>query len=222
MFVVIGQRRDITQRKIAHALKIPSGGRHVHELNYESMDKHYWNVFTSGKEFPETGTRTFKKKDLNVEFDYLYEANLRLIIRQYRDLSSSSNYEARIRMEERCSVNSPRRILSFSKNRRANVSFPDVDHHSSTKLGVSGEHVPKLSEVYGFVGSITTVVFTEMQSIGVCPDEVTFKLIIRGLIKEKKTFLACGVWDQMMENGFTLDSYLPETLINATNSKKVS
>ncbi|KAL8500542.1 hypothetical protein ACS0TY_020215 [Phlomoides rotata] len=63
-------------------------------------------------------------------------------------------------MEERCSVNSPRRILSFSKNRRANVSFPDVDHRSSTELGVSGEHGPKLSEVYGFVGSITTVVFT--------------------------------------------------------------
>lgn len=56
-------------------------------------------------------------------------------------------------MEERCSVNSPRRILSFSKNREANVSFPDVDHRSP----VVG---PKLSEVYGFVGSITTVVFT--------------------------------------------------------------
>ncbi|KAL8473785.1 hypothetical protein ACS0TY_030584 [Phlomoides rotata] len=55
-----------------------------------------------------------------------------------------------------------------------------------------------------------------MQSIGVCPDEVTFKLIIRGLIKEKKTCLACGVWDQMMENGFTLDSYLSDTIINAT------
>ncbi|KAL8538329.1 hypothetical protein ACS0TY_000350 [Phlomoides rotata] len=65
-------------------------------------------------------------------------------------------------MEERCSVNSPRRILSFSKNRRANMSFPNVDHRSLTELGVSGEHGPKLSEVYGFVGSITTVVFTAL------------------------------------------------------------
>ncbi|KAL7094474.1 hypothetical protein ACP275_11G105600 [Erythranthe tilingii] len=57
-------------------------------------------------------------------------------------------------MEERCSVNSPRRILSFSRNRRAKVSFPDADHRSPTDQG------PKLSEVYGFVGSITTVVST--------------------------------------------------------------
>lgn len=64
------------------------------------------------------------------------------------------------RMEERCSVNSPRRILSFSKTRAANVSFSDADHRSPSELGVSGEHGPKLSEVYGFVGSITTVVFT--------------------------------------------------------------
>ncbi|KAK6119996.1 hypothetical protein DH2020_046236 [Rehmannia glutinosa] len=63
-------------------------------------------------------------------------------------------------MEERCSVNSPRRILSFSKNRRASVSFPDVDHRSPAGFGVSGDHGPKLSEVYGFVGSITTVVST--------------------------------------------------------------
>ncbi|KAK4414331.1 Phosphatidylinositol N-acetylglucosaminyltransferase subunit P [Sesamum alatum] len=63
-------------------------------------------------------------------------------------------------MEERCSVNSPRRILSFSRNRRANVSVPSVDDRSSTGFGVSGEHGPKPSEVYGFVGSITTVVST--------------------------------------------------------------
>ncbi|KAL3833015.1 hypothetical protein ACJIZ3_007751 [Penstemon smallii] len=60
-------------------------------------------------------------------------------------------------MEERCSVNSPRRILSFSRNRRANVSFSDSDDRSPT---TSLEHGPKLSEVYGFVGSITTVVAT--------------------------------------------------------------
>lgn len=63
-------------------------------------------------------------------------------------------------MEERCSVNSPRRILSFSKTRAANVSFSDADHLSPAELGISGEHGPKLSEVYGFVGSITTIVFT--------------------------------------------------------------
>ncbi|XP_047983609.1 uncharacterized protein LOC125224275 [Salvia hispanica] len=68
---------------------------------------------------------------------------------------------SRQRMEERCSVNSPpRQILSFSKIRTANVSFSDADHHSETEFSVSGEHDPKLSEVYGFVGSITTFVFT--------------------------------------------------------------
>ncbi|KAL6505570.1 hypothetical protein OROHE_022949 [Orobanche hederae] len=64
-------------------------------------------------------------------------------------------------MEERCSVNSPRRLLSFSKNRRASVTFPDTDHRSSPGFSVSGDHGPKLSEVYGFVGSITTVVATD-------------------------------------------------------------
>ncbi|KAL2463758.1 Phosphatidylinositol N-acetylglucosaminyltransferase [Forsythia ovata] len=65
-------------------------------------------------------------------------------------------------MDEPCSVNSPRRVLSFSKNRRAKVSFPDPDNRasSSSGFGVSGEHGPKPSEVYGFVGSITAVVAT--------------------------------------------------------------
>ncbi|KAI3449017.1 hypothetical protein Pfo_005682 [Paulownia fortunei] len=63
-------------------------------------------------------------------------------------------------MEERSSVNSHRRILSFSRNRRVDVSFSDADDRSPTRLGVSGEHGPKLSEVYGFVGSITIVVAT--------------------------------------------------------------
>ncbi|KAL3632414.1 hypothetical protein CASFOL_025398 [Castilleja foliolosa] len=63
-------------------------------------------------------------------------------------------------MEEGCSVNSPRRILSFSKNKRASVTFPDTDNRSPPGFGVSGHHGPKLSEVYGFVGSITTVVAT--------------------------------------------------------------
>lgn len=58
-------------------------------------------------------------------------------------------------MEDRYSVNSPRRILSFSKRRRATVSFLDQDN----KAAYSG-FGPKTSEVYGFVGSITTVVAT--------------------------------------------------------------
>ncbi|XP_047981700.1 phosphatidylinositol N-acetylglucosaminyltransferase subunit P-like isoform X1 [Salvia hispanica] len=86
-----------------------------------------------------------------------------LKISQMRCITAMTNTATEIRMEERCSVNSPRQILSFSKTRVANVSFSDADHRSQTELGelgVSGEHGPKLSEVYGFVGSITTVVFT--------------------------------------------------------------
>ncbi|XP_022759159.1 phosphatidylinositol N-acetylglucosaminyltransferase subunit P isoform X2 [Durio zibethinus] len=67
-------------------------------------------------------------------------------------------------MEEPHSVNSPRRILSFSKRRKtttASVSFVDPnDEKANSGFGVSGEHGPKPSEVYGFVGSITTVVAT--------------------------------------------------------------
>lgn len=62
-------------------------------------------------------------------------------------------------MDEPHSVNSPRRILSFSKRRRASVSFLDP-HDKASGVGLSGEHGPKPSEVYGFVGSITTVVAT--------------------------------------------------------------
>ncbi|XP_050235555.1 phosphatidylinositol N-acetylglucosaminyltransferase subunit P [Mercurialis annua] len=62
-------------------------------------------------------------------------------------------------MEDHHSVNSPRRVLSFSKRRRATISFLDPDDKASG-FGVSGEHGPKTSEVYGFVGSITTIVAT--------------------------------------------------------------
>ncbi|GAV87678.1 PIG-P domain-containing protein [Cephalotus follicularis] len=55
-------------------------------------------------------------------------------------------------MEDKLSVNSPRRVLSFSKRRRATVSFLDRDDKHS------GNHGPKPSEVYGFVGSITVIV----------------------------------------------------------------
>ena len=62
-------------------------------------------------------------------------------------------------MEDPYSVSSPRRILSLSRKRRATVSSLDADERTSG-FGVSGEHGPKPSEVYGFVGSITTVIAT--------------------------------------------------------------
>lgn len=60
-------------------------------------------------------------------------------------------------IEEARSVNSPRRTLSFSRNRRGTISFPD---DKASGFGVSGEHGPKPLEVYGFVGTISTVVST--------------------------------------------------------------
>ncbi|KAG4381189.1 hypothetical protein GLYMA_15G092700v4 [Glycine max] len=62
-------------------------------------------------------------------------------------------------MESPHSQNSPRRTLSLSKKRRATASCFDPDEISSG-FGLSGDHGPKPSEVYGFVGSITTVVAT--------------------------------------------------------------
>ncbi|CAI9108959.1 OLC1v1008679C1 [Oldenlandia corymbosa var. corymbosa] len=67
-------------------------------------------------------------------------------------------------MEDQLSVNSPRRTLSFSKNRKVIESFPypskTRNDKSTSGFGISGEHGPKSSEVYGFVGSISTVVAT--------------------------------------------------------------
>ncbi|XP_042499518.1 phosphatidylinositol N-acetylglucosaminyltransferase subunit P-like [Macadamia integrifolia] len=60
-------------------------------------------------------------------------------------------------MADSYSVNSPRRTLSLSK--RATVSFTDPED-KVPGFAVSEEHGPKPSEVYGFVGSITTVVAT--------------------------------------------------------------
>nr|GMD62498.1 phosphatidylinositol N-acetylglucosaminyltransferase subunit P-like [Ipomoea batatas] len=62
-------------------------------------------------------------------------------------------------MEDPHSVNSPRRILSLTQNRRATVLFPDSNNKVST-FGVPADYGPKPSEVYGFVGSISTVVAT--------------------------------------------------------------
>ncbi|KAL6180582.1 hypothetical protein ACLB2K_047243 [Fragaria x ananassa] len=70
-------------------------------------------------------------------------------------------------MEESYSVCSPRRILSVSKKRReATVSFV----HPDTKA--SGFHGPKPAEVYGFVGSITTVVATGIFAVEQTPPQV--------------------------------------------------
>ncbi|KAI4371883.1 hypothetical protein MLD38_010180 [Melastoma candidum] len=59
--------------------------------------------------------------------------------------------------EEQLSVSSPRRILSFKKDQRRNVGFSE-EGGPPASFGVSGEYGPKPSEVYGFVGSITTIV----------------------------------------------------------------
>jgi pentatricopeptide repeat protein len=58
-----------------------------------------------------------------------------------------------------------------------------------------------------------------MQVKGLFPDEVTFRLIVGGLIKGNKLSEACRVWDQMMEKGFTLDGHLSKILINAFQSR---
>lgn len=55
-------------------------------------------------------------------------------------------------------VNSPRRTLSLLRERRATVSISDPDEKSAS--GFARQHGPKPSEVYGFVGSITTVIAT--------------------------------------------------------------
>lgn len=54
-------------------------------------------------------------------------------------------------------VSSPRRTLSLLRERRATVSVFDPVEKAP---GFAEEHGPKPSEVYGFVGSITTVIAT--------------------------------------------------------------
>ncbi|MDV2887838.1 hypothetical protein RYX45_21965, partial [Alkalihalophilus pseudofirmus] len=49
--------------------------------------------------------------------------------------------------------------LSYSRNRGATVSYFEADNKASG-VGVSREHGRNPSEVYGFVGSISTVVAT--------------------------------------------------------------
>ncbi|GKC67006.1 phosphatidylinositol N-acetylglucosaminyltransferase subunit P-like protein [Tanacetum coccineum] len=63
-------------------------------------------------------------------------------------------------MEDQHSFNSPRRTLSYSRNRGATFSVFEADNKASGAIGVSGDHGPNPSEVYGFVGAISTVVAT--------------------------------------------------------------
>ncbi|KNA07718.1 hypothetical protein SOVF_169300 [Spinacia oleracea] len=62
-------------------------------------------------------------------------------------------------MEDPPPVNSPRRVLSLSRKRKGVSSFLNFENKASG-LGLSGQHGPKPAEVYGFVGSITTIVAT--------------------------------------------------------------
>ncbi|XP_028051679.1 uncharacterized protein LOC114256264 isoform X1 [Camellia sinensis] len=68
-------------------------------------------------------------------------------------------------MEDPRSVNSPRRVLSLSRKSRGTLSFPEPDDNKASGFGVSGDHGPNPSEVYGFVGAISTVVATDEYSI---------------------------------------------------------
>ncbi|GMP47643.1 hypothetical protein CsSME_00015298 [Camellia sinensis var. sinensis] len=63
-------------------------------------------------------------------------------------------------MEDPLSVNSPRRVLSLSRKSMGTLSFPEPDDNKASGFGVSGDHGPNPSEVYGFVGAISTVVAT--------------------------------------------------------------
>ncbi|CAI9279161.1 phosphatidylinositol N-acetylglucosaminyltransferase subunit P [Lactuca sativa] len=63
-------------------------------------------------------------------------------------------------MEDQRSFNSPRRTLSYSRNRGTTFSVFEADNKRASGVGVSGDHGPNPSEVYGFVGAISTVVAT--------------------------------------------------------------
>ncbi|THU66559.1 hypothetical protein C4D60_Mb05t15430 [Musa balbisiana] len=63
-------------------------------------------------------------------------------------------------------VSSPRRTLSLLRERRQKhpITDPDEKTAASAAAAFAEEHGPKPSEVYGFVGCITTVI-----AAGVCP-----------------------------------------------------
>ncbi|RRT82726.1 hypothetical protein B296_00019429 [Ensete ventricosum] len=61
-------------------------------------------------------------------------------------------------------VSSPRRTLSLLRERRQKHPVPDLDEKTaaSAAAAFAEEHGPKPSEVYGFVGSITTVIAADL------------------------------------------------------------
>jgi hypothetical protein len=95
-------------------------------------------------------------------------------------------------------VSSPRRTLSLLRERRSSASSSCSDvafslHHDKqgrasgdrSPAAFAGEHGPKPSEVYGFVGSITTVIATGHDLISFFPGWLyklyrPFLLLMRG------------------------------------------
>ncbi|KAG2285269.1 hypothetical protein Bca52824_044873 [Brassica carinata] len=83
-------------------------------------------------------------------------------------------------MEEAHLVNSPRLVLTFSKRKKQKPDFQDSDMIRSSPFRTSQVHGPKHSEVYGFVGSISTVVATVIFLIwAYVPDKLLESIRIR-------------------------------------------
>ncbi|CAN7062704.1 unnamed protein product [Brassica rapa subsp. trilocularis] len=83
-------------------------------------------------------------------------------------------------MEEAHLVNSPRLVLTFSKRKKQKPDFQDSDMIRSSPFRTSQVHGSKHSEVYGFVGSISTVVATVIFLIwAYVPDKLLESIRIR-------------------------------------------
>ncbi|KAL5076545.1 hypothetical protein RYX36_015529 [Vicia faba] len=107
-------------------------------------------------------------------------------------------------MESPQSVNSPRRTLSLSRQRRATVSFLDSDNNNKPSSALSSDHGPKPSEVYGFVGSITTVVATGLLSYRLFAKAIVF---VFGYNRNSLSF--------QMEVIFLVWAYVPESWLHS-------
>uniref|UniRef100_M4DKP3 PIG-P domain-containing protein n=1 Tax=Brassica campestris TaxID=3711 RepID=M4DKP3_BRACM len=83
-------------------------------------------------------------------------------------------------MEEAHLVTSPRLVLTFSKRKKQKPDFQDSDMIRSSPFRTSQVHGSKHSEVYGFVGSISTVVATVIFLIwAYVPDKLLESIRIR-------------------------------------------